>query len=312
MRYLLLPLTLVMLAVAGCGGGQYADEVRIAREAIMGDDDRRALERADAEAIYNTARGFLESGDPTRALELYSEVQSRFPFTQYAVQSELESIYAHMDAFEHAAAISAADRFIKQHPRHDDIDYVYYLRGLTNYRRSENTRQGLLAVDGTKRDPSHLRQAFTDFNLLIQNFPQSPYRKDAQLHMVEIKHRLADFELNVAEYYLRRRAWVAASRRAQFIINKYQGADAVPRALEILEHSYRELGLENLALDTRAILHASYPNYGPHRTEFYRQRAGLDPAYELPPMDGTPTTRKAEDQPAGDDPASGETTVSER
>jgi len=298
MRRLFYPLIIVAVAaVSGCGGGQYADEMRIARETGMGGDER-AIERADAQSLYNTARGFLESGDPMRALELYSEVQSRYPFTEYAVQAELESIYAHLEAFEHAAAISAADRFIKQHPRHEDIDYVYYLRGLTNYQRSENTRRGPLAVSGTKRDPSHLRQAFTDFNLLIQNFPQSPYRKDAQLHMVEIKHRLADYELNVAEYYLRRRAWVAASRRAQHIVERYQGADALPRALEILEHSYRELGLEELALDTRAILQASYPNYIPHRTEFYRQRAGLEPAYKLPPMDDTPTSKQADEQPS--------------
>ena len=91
-----------------------------------------------------------------------------------------------------------------------------------------------------------LKQAFTDFNLLVENYPQSVYRKDAQLHMIDIRNRLAQFEINVAEYYLRRRAYVAASRRAETVIERYQGSDSVPRALEIMEESYAKLGLADL------------------------------------------------------------------
>lgn len=280
----LLALVTALLAACG-GGGQHSEEMRIGRE-LMLDRESRALERAEAETIYNTARGFLISGDPTRALELYREVQSRFPFSKYATQSELETITAHYQAFEYDAALAAADRFVKQHPRHPHIAYVYYLRGLINYDRVGG--DSIVGGDKTKRDPTYLRQAFTDFNLLIQNFPDSPYNKDAQLRMIEIKHRLAAHELHIAEYYLRRRAWVAASRRAESIISRYQGADSVPRALEIMEHSYRMLGLEELAQDARTILQVSYPNYILHREEFYRQRAGLEPNYELPPMDQTP------------------------
>lgn len=291
------------LVLAACGGGQGKNrqELRIAQDQLLGRDSQ-ALERAEAETVYNTARGFLISGDPARALELYREVQSRFPFTKYATQAELESITAHFRSFEYDAAIAAADRFIKQHPRHEHIDYVYYLRGLSNYERLRGN--SLVGGDQRQRDPTHLRQAFTDFNLLIQNFPDSPYNKDAQLRMVEIKHRLAAHDLIIAEYYLRRRAWVAASRRAEAIIQRYQGADSVPRALEIMEHAYRKLGLEELAQDTRNILQVSYPNYLLHREEFYRQRAGLEPRYELPPMDAAPAdnaeSKSDDDEQSGD------------
>jgi len=303
---------LILLAAAicasvlpGCAGGDNAEELRIAREQVLGRDTNRALERANAETVYNTARGFLDGGDPLRALDLYGEIRARFPFTEFATQADLESITANYRANNYEAALADADRFIKQHPRHPNIDYVYYLRGVTNYNRTENTVDSVLSTDGTKRDPTNLRQAFTDFNLLVTNYPESLYNKDAQLRMIEIRHRLAEYELNVAEYYSSRRAWVAASRRAQYVLEHYQGSDSIPRALEILEQSYRKLGVEDMAQDTHAILMTSYPGYMLNRTEFYRQRAGFEPRYELPPLDAQPKVKPS-------DKSSPEDTVSKR
>lgn len=279
--------------LAACAGGPDDEEMRLANDRMF-DRGGRTLERAAAASVYNAARDFLIAGNPQRALELYQEVEVRFPFTEYATQSELESITARYQAYQYDAAVSAADRFVKQHPRHPHVDYVYYLRGLVNYERVGG--DSFVGGDQSQRDPTHLRQSFTSFNLLIQNFPDSPYNKDAQLRMIEIKHRLAENELSIAEYYLRRRAWVAASRRAEAIIERYQGSDSVPRALEIMEHSYRMLGLEELAQDARTILQTSYPNYILHREEFYRQRAGMEPRYELPPIAGPPAVTAAQAQ----------------
>ncbi len=269
-----------ILALAGCGGDTGIDEAAYSDVPLV-DSEGNELEGADAERLYRSAAEYLDSNNYERALRLYAEVQARFPFSPYAAQAELESIAVQHQSGEYNSALSAADRFIKQHPRHPHIDYVYYLRGLSNYKRNE---PGLFSGDPDQRDTSYLRQAFADFNLLIQNYPDSVYAKDAQLHMIEIRNRLANFELGVAEYYLRRHAYVAASRRAERIMSRYQRSDAVPRALEIMQTSYIKLDLPDLAEDTRAILQASYPNYILHRDEFYRQRAGEKPRYELPDM----------------------------
>jgi outer membrane protein assembly factor BamD len=290
MRKLALALSILMLlAAAGCGGDKGINETGYSDEPLV-DREGNKLDSADAQRLYESAREFLVDEDPQRALRLYAEVQARFPFSPYAAQSEMESVAAHYQAQQYEAAVSAADRFIKQRPRNEHIDYVYYLRGLSNYDRNE---AGLLGGDPDKRDTRFLEQAFTDFNLLVENYPQSVYRKDAQLHMVDIRNRLAEFQIGVAEYYLRRRAYVAASRRAETIIQRYQGSDSVPRALEIMEESYARLGLADLSEDARAILQASYPNYILHRDEFYRQRAGEEPRYALPAMDAPASEGKA-------------------
>src|SRR5699024_327994 len=142
--------------------------------------------------------------------------------------------------------------------------------GLSNYHRND---PGFLGGNPDQRDLSYLKQAFSDFKQLIKMFPNSVYAKDAQLHMIKIQNRLADFELSVAEYYLQRHAYVAAARRASYIVRHYQRSTSTPRALEIMQEAYSQLGLQDLAQDARSIIQASYPGYILHRGKFYAQRA---------------------------------------
>lgn len=270
-RLFLLLCTGILLSVtlAGCGGDEnikkapYED---IPLEDIQGND----LNGAGADRLYQAGHTYLQAGDWKQALRVYDALQSRFPFTPLATQAALESVTAHFIHKDYAQAVAAADRFIKQHPRHRHIDYVYYLRGLANYHRND---AGILGGNPDQRDLSFLKQAFSDFKLLIQNYPNSVYAKDAQLHMVKIQNRLADFELSVAEFYLQRHAYVAAARRASYIVRHYQRSSSTPRALEIMQESYAQLGLPELARDARSIMQESYPQYIVRRDEFYRERA---------------------------------------
>jgi outer membrane protein assembly factor BamD len=170
-------------------------------------------------------------------------------------------IYAHHKAHQPEVALSSANRFIKQHPQHPDIDYVYYLRGLVNFERREDEFDKVLRIDGTRRDPVYARTAFEDFSLLIKRYPDSKYAQDARRRMIYLREGLGRYELHVADYYVRRKAWVAASRRAQYVVEHYQGTHTVAPALDILEQCYRELGLEDRAKEAHATLAANYPDY---------------------------------------------------
>lgn len=219
----------------------------------------RQIEKLSAEELYRSARASLDSGDATGALEFYRRLDARYPFTRYATQGELESIFAHYRAYQQEQALVAASRFIKQHPRHPEIDYVYYLRGVIYQEGIDEGMDKLLLADGTARSPQATTQAFEAFSLLIQRYPNSPYAQDARQRMVWLRNRLARYELHIAEYYLRRRAYVAASRRCQLILEKFQGTDVIPRTLEIMEASYQALGLKELASNARAIREHNYP-----------------------------------------------------
>lgn len=219
------------------------------------------LSRAEAQKLYRTARDKLNEGDYEAAIQSYRKVEDNYPFTDYAVQAQLEEAYAHFRRNDPELALASANRFIKEHPRNSNVDYAYYLKGLINFKRGTEGSYNFFGVDQSRRDEQYAQQAFDDFGQLIRRFPDSKYNGDARKRMIYLRNQLARSELNVADYYMRRGAWIAANRRAQYIIRHYQGTPAVPEALMILEQSYVKLGLENPARDTRQVLVASYPEF---------------------------------------------------
>ena len=221
--------------------------------------DEQRVARLSAEQLYNSARTALNSSDYNTALQLYDRLDALFPFTEFATQGRLEGIYAHYRAFSPELALSAADRFMRANPRHEHLDYVLYLRGLVNFDRGATDLLDMLDIDSSTRDPINARRAFDDFGRLVRRFPNSVYAPDARQRMVYLRERLARHEMSIARFYAKRRAWVATSRRALDIINKYQGTAVMPEALELLEQSYLGLGLEDRATQIRDVRLASFP-----------------------------------------------------
>jgi outer membrane protein assembly factor BamD len=266
--------TLLLLILAGllsgltsaCARDEKVGDRRV-RSNPLANDERQArrqdriIQQLTAEELYASAREALDSGDAAGALQLYDDVEARFPFTPYATQAQLDSIYAHYRLQQAELALSAANRFLKQYPQHARIDYVHYLKGLVNFTRSADEFDKILRIDGTHRDPVFARSAFEDFSLLIKRFPDSRYAQDARRRMIWLKNGLARYELHVAEFYVRRGAPIAASRRAQYIIDHYQGTDSVPVALDILQQTYAQLGLQEQADEAQRVLQANYPGY---------------------------------------------------
>lgn len=227
---------LFAVAAAGCasdGGPVPSNPFKVGKS-------EREL-RLEAEGLYKLARRSLDTADFVTALQRYGQIQLKYPFTEYATQAQLETIYAKYRSFDPDGAVGDADRFIKEHPRHPAIDYVYYLRGLIGFQRGDSMLDW--AVDSAAHDVGYARKAFDDFALLLQRYPLSPYTGDARARMVHLRNRIAAHELTIVKYYRRRGAGVAAAKRAEKIITEYPGAPATLEALELLELCYRDVGL---------------------------------------------------------------------
>ncbi|NIR30737.1 MAG: outer membrane protein assembly factor BamD [Gammaproteobacteria bacterium] len=214
-----------------------------------------------AKRLYDEARGALDTGNYQSAIEYYEKLDSRYPFGPYAQQGHMEIVYAYYKGDEPASAIAAADRFIKLHPRHPHVDYVYYIKGLTNFNQGKGVLQGILPTDDSQRDPGAARQAFEDFSELVQRFPDSEYTADAAQRMVYLRNNLAKYELHVASYYMRRKAYVAAANRARYVIENYQRTPSVSDALVLMANAYREMELYDLAADALRVLELNYPEH---------------------------------------------------
>lgn len=213
-----------------------------------------------AAKLYSEARDEMDSGNWERAVPLFERLESRYPFGTYALQAQMEVAYAHYRAADQPQALAAAERFIKLHPNHPNVDYMYYLRGLINF----NDRSGLFDFisqqDMTERDPKATREAFDSFKLLVERFPNSAYTPDAVARLKYLVNAMAQYEVHVANYYFRRGAYVAAVNRAQIVVKEYRDAPAVEEALFLMVRSYEALGIKDLRDDANRVFLANYPN----------------------------------------------------
>jgi outer membrane protein assembly factor BamD len=210
----------------------------------------------------------LPPGANSSEFELYNEAQralqlleSRFPFGRYAEQAQLELIYAHYGNFELEAAIEAADRFIRLHPQHPNVDYAYYMKGLAAYSENQDLFARWLPRDNTTRDTSYAQESFSEFAQLLARFPDSVYAPDARARMVHLRNLLARAEINVANYYFRRGAYMAALNRGRYVVENFPQTPAVADGLAVMVQGYMLLGLDDLAQDSLDVLALNYPDH---------------------------------------------------
>ena len=209
--------------------------------------------------LYNLAHGALAEGNYTRAIQLFEALESRFPYGRYAQQSILESAYANYRAGETAAAISAADRFIRTFPNHPNVDYAYYLKGLVYFREDQGLIGYVYELDLSEREPKSMRESYAAFRELITKFPDSRYAPDSADRMRYLTNSLALYEVKVARYYFNRGAYVAAVNRAQVAITTYPRTPANEEALDLLVQSYDKLELPLLRDDAQRVLKQTFP-----------------------------------------------------
>ncbi|AHF04210.1 competence protein ComL [Marichromatium purpuratum 984] len=234
-----LPALLLVALLTGCG--VFGEEI-----------DQTA--NWGASKLYAEAAAELDAGNYTRAIEYYEKLEARYPFGRYAMQAQLDAAYANYRADEPEAALAAADRFIKLYPQNPFVDYAYYLKGIVNYNRSVGFLDRYIPTDPSQRDPGSALDAFEDFAILVERFPQSRYAADARQRMLYLRNNLAKHEVNVARYYMKRGAYLAAANRAEYVIQRFQRTSAVEGALEVMVDAYEALGKEALAADARRVL----------------------------------------------------------
>lgn len=213
------------------------------------------------EQYYSEAKAALKEGNYQKAINLYEQLEARYPFGVYAQQALLESAYAYYKFNEPESALAALDRFIRLYPLNPNMDYAHYLKGLVNFHRGVGLIEKYVPRDESQRDPESAQDALKDFKTLIKRFPESQYAKDGAQRIVYLRNRLAQHEINVAHYYLRRGAYIGAINRAKYVVENYQRTPAVPEALTIMARGYKVLGLDELAADTLRVLESNFPGH---------------------------------------------------
>ena len=203
---------------------------------------------------YDQAQRRMNSNNFNGAIESLEAIENMYPFGKYAEQAQVELIYAHFMNSETEAAHSSAEKFIRLHPRHPNIDYAYFMKGMSSYTRDSGTLARVINTDLSTRDISGAKLAFSEFTEFLTRFPDSQYAPYAKKRLVYIRNLVAKNELAAADYYIKRKAYVAAIRRANYVIENIPNSSQNHRALQILKVSYQELGYDDLVASTDELL----------------------------------------------------------
>ena len=209
---------------------------------------------------YDQAQRRMTAKNFYGAIESLEAIETRYPFGKYAEQAQVELIYAHFMNSETEAAHTAAEKSIRLHPRHPNIDYAYFMKGLSSYTRDREFLTRVSDTDLSNRDISGAKESFAELTEFLTRFPDSQYVPYAKQRNVYLRNMIAKSELAAADYYITIDAYVAAIRRANYVIENIPNSSENYRALKILEVSYDALGYSNLLNDVRVVINVNYPD----------------------------------------------------
>lgn len=223
-------------------------------------NDEQRTEIQNITEAYEEAQESIARGNYRRGITIFEAIQARYPFSDLSRQIQLELMYAYYKGGQREQAIDAAETFMRENPIHPRVDYALYIEGLAYFEDDPGLLERLFRKDTSNRPPKELERAYASFRRLVERFPASEYAPDSEQRMLYIKNRLADYENHVADYYLRRGAYVAALNRARTALEQFNGATANARSLEIMATAYERLGMSDLAADTQKVLAENYPD----------------------------------------------------
>jgi outer membrane protein assembly factor BamD len=223
--------------------------------------DENKNEGQPVEAIYDKAHGYMREQRWASATETFQRLVAQYPYGAYTEQSLMEMAYAEFKSGKHDDAISTIDRFIRTYPTHRNIAYFYYLRGLSNSTRNAIFLSKVFDLQMSNRDLSTPMQAYNDFSIVVERYPNSRYAADAGQRMIDLRNLFAKHELDTALYYLRRGANVAAIERAKYLLETYPQTKHQNDAVAVLAEAYTKLGNTALANDAKRVLEQNDPKH---------------------------------------------------
>ena len=206
--------------------------------------------------LYDQAQRRLKTNNFVSAILTLETLEKRFPFGKYAEQAQAELIYAYYENGLYDASVVAAERFISLHPRHPNTDYAYYMKGLAKFSKEKEllSTVPVLGELTYKRDLTRAKESFDELTEFISRFPESSYIEDAKRRMLFLRSLIAKQEIGVAEFYVERKAYIAAVSRADYIISNLPNSEVVQKALEIKVKAYDLMGNEELKNQAAEVL----------------------------------------------------------
>ena len=208
-------------------------------------------EKEDAEPpevqLYRLAQDRINAQNYLGAVDSLVRIERFYPFGVYAEQARADLIYAHYMSGDYDQAYAASEKFIRLYPRNTNVDYAYFMKGMTGYYADEGLLGNLFSLSLAKRDIGGAMQSYADMTEFLIRYPESEYIDAARERLIFLRNLIASSELDGAEYYMKRGAYLAALNRANYVLKNIPNSTETQRALDIMKKSFIELGYEEYA-----------------------------------------------------------------
>lgn len=216
---------------------------------------KEQVEQAPVGELYQKAQEYLQDENYRQAIRYLEATDNRFPYGEYAQQADLNLIYAYYRNEDYVNTLSTAERYLQKYPQGPHLDYVLYIAGLTNMALGDNLFQDFFGVERSSRETKPREDAYHNFETLVRYFPNSEYTPDAKQRMSYIRESLAKHQYEIAEFYLKRDAYVAVVNRIQDnLLRLYPDTSYAYKALPMLQQAYAALHLDKQAQEIAQVL----------------------------------------------------------
>ncbi len=183
-------------------------------------------------AAFIRASQLIEDEEFEKARELFVEIKNRDTSKEYARLAQLKIADSFLKEGGIDLAIEEYRRFLRLYPDNKYAPYAQYQVAMIHYQQIESADRGYKSAE----------YAIREFKKLNEMFPRNPYRDIIPLRIQKCRNILAAHEYYVGEFYYKKKAYISALGRFQFIVKEYREYKEMPRVYYLIAMSYKRLG----------------------------------------------------------------------
>jgi outer membrane protein assembly factor BamD len=202
------------------------------------------------EAVFERAKELEKDGRSEEAIMKYNEVKNKFPYSKLALEAELAAADVAYNDESYPEAQVSYQLFRDLHPKHSKIPYVIYRTATSIYQQIPE------AID---RDLALARSAIETYDDLILQFPDSEHVAEAKEKRLECLKKLAEKELYIANFYLKKQRWESALGRFEGLLESHKGLGFDEKALARAAFAASQANKKELSEKYLARLNQEYP-----------------------------------------------------
>lgn len=224
----------------------------LALSGCAGDSKGFSLARKNSRADLTKCQELSQKKKYEEAVKCYEAYKSQEFGSTGAADADLAIADAYFKNKDYLVAAEAYNLFVQSHSRHERVPYAYLQSGLSYYRQSPK---------GIDRDFGSLDNAMTQFQTVLDYYPDTSYAQEARHHLTEAQLKIAKKHFYIGRFYYRYNEYLAAIPRFEIIANDYPRVGLEDKTYHYLVSALRKTQQTELAKRYFDIFKQFYPEH---------------------------------------------------